>query len=118
MIATSPIRNDIGNLAPGSQIEMQQSVSAYHNSMQQQQQQQWNSHHHAMNGMNASGDGMGMGYAPNQMGGMPHHGHYQYDQMMGFSGSDEEDCFDHMSDQGGDDSNSSDAIDETRIQQL
>ena len=43
--------------------------------------------------------------------------HSNYDQMMGFQ-SDEEDCFDQLSDQGGDDSVSSVGLDDTRIQQL
>ena len=41
-----------------------------------------------------------------------------YDHMMGF-GSDEEDCYDQLSDQGGDDSASSvGGLDDSRIQQL
>jgi hypothetical protein len=41
--------------------------------------------------------------------------HQSYEQVMGF-GSDEDDCYDNMSDQNGDDSMSS--VDDTRIQQL
>ncbi|CAF0816578.1 unnamed protein product [Brachionus calyciflorus] len=94
MVATSPMRNDIGNLGPGSQVEIQQSANAYQNSLG------WNLH--------------GMG----DMGQMGQYNHSNYDQMMGF-GSDEEDCFDQMSDQGGDDSVSSvGGLDDTRIQQL
>lgn len=100
MVATSPIRNDINNLGPGSQIEIQQSATAYQNSMN------WNL---PMNGMNEMSH---LGHDSRQM----HHAGYE--QMMGF-GSDEEECYDQMSDQNGDDSVSSvGALDDTRLQQL
>jgi hypothetical protein len=96
MIASSPQRNDIGNLGPGSQIEMQQSASAY-----QQSALQWAN---------------GGGYDPsNPMSGPPPPHMSSYEHLMGFSGSDEEDCYDDEPN-GGDDSDSSD--DDTRIQQL
>ena len=109
MIATSPVRNDINNLGPGSQIEMQQSCTAY-----QQSSMQW-AH------INGYGDQNNpMAHHHNNHHGM-HHPHSQsaYDQLMGFSGSDEEDCFDQMSDANGDDSVSSEEeLNDSRIQKL
>lgn len=100
MVASSPMRNDINNLGPGSQIEIQQSATAYQNSMN------WNLPMGAMNDMGQLG----------QDGRQLHHS--GYDQIMGF-GSDEEECYDQMSDQNGDDSVSSvGGLDDTRIQQL
>lgn len=99
MVASSPVRNDINNLGPGSQVEIQQSATAY-----QASAMGWSM------GMNGLGDMGGMNDNGRQM--------HTYDQMMGF-GSDEEDCFDQLSDQGGDDSVSSvGGLDDTRIQQL
>ena len=126
MIATSPVRNDISNLAPGAQIEMHQSATAYQNSLQ------WSAMNMSASQMSAyaidPSTQMGMGVAyhhhQQQQHSHPHlHSQNSYDQMMGFSGSDEEeDCFDQISDhEAGDDNdstNSSDELTETRIQQL
>lgn len=101
MIASSPVRNDISNLGPGSQIEMQSTSNAY-----QASSVQW------MNGNGSS-------YDPS----MHHHHHLggssggqmNYENtLIGYSGSDEED-FDQLSDPNGDDSSDDD---DTRIQQL
>ena len=112
MVATSPVRNDMNNLGPGSQVEIQSSATAY-----QSNSMSWKTmNDFGMNGLNDMNNSMGHSISsPNsrQMGqpGGP------YDQMMGF-GSDEEDCLDNFSDNGGDDSVSSVGFDETRIQQL
>lgn len=98
MIASSPMRNDIGNLHGGQQVEMQHTSQAYAS------MSAW--------AMSDSSGGTGNGMVHNQLS--------AYDQqlMSGFA-SDEEDCFDQLSDAaGGDDSVSSVGLDDTRIQQL
>ena len=94
MIASSPMRNDIGNMQPGQQIEMQSTNQAY-SSMN------WKSMD-----FNPSGD------MSHQMSA------YDHQLMSGFA-SDEEDCFDQLSDAGGgDDSVSSVGLEDSRLQQL
>jgi hypothetical protein len=132
MIAGSPLRNDISNLGQGSQVEMQHTSNAYH--------QQHHSHHHShhssaiswkqmtegfsLNGqilgadqLNSSGPTSSQMIQQQQQQQQNMSGSAGYDQMMAFQ-SDEEDCFDQLSDQGGDDSVSSVGLDDTRIQQL
>lgn len=99
MIATSPVRNDINNLGPGAHVEIQQSATAYQSSTMS-----WNLN---MNGLGDMNNPMDPGRQMHPS---------AYDQMMGF-GSDEEDCYDQLSDQG-DDSSSVGGLDDTRIQQL
>ena len=107
MIASSPIRNDISNLQGGSQIEMQQTNQAY-SSMT------WK----GMVSEFSSGLASAIG---NDMHHMHHHNQLNsssvYDQMIGFA-SDEEDCFDQLSDGQNDDSESSVGLEDSRIQQL
>ena len=104
MVASSPVRNDINNLGPPNQVEIQQSSAAYQTS-----NMPWKtlSDYNGMNGMNGNGGGAEMGGASGS-----------YDQLMSFA-SDEEDCFDPLSDQGGDDSgDGSVGLEDARIQQL
>lgn len=99
MIASSPIRNDISNLHGGQQVEMQRTSQAYASMS-------------AWGMSDSSGPGTGNGMVHNQLS--------AYDQQLisGFA-SDEEDCFDQLSDTGGgDDSVSSVGLDDSRIQQL
>ena len=111
MVASSPVRNDINNLGPGNQVEIQPSASAYQTSAMS-----WKTmNEYSLNGMNDINLTHGM-TSPNGRQSMQHT-NVAYDQMISF-GSDEEDCFDNLSDQGNDDSVSSNGIDETRIQQL
>lgn len=103
MVATSPVRNDINNLGPGNQVEIQQASAAYQTS-----NMPWKTlgDYGSMGGMNG-GSGSDMGGASGS-----------YDQLMSFA-SDEEDCFDPLSDQGGDDSgDGSVGLEDSRIQQL
>ena len=108
MVATSPVRNDINNLGAPNQVEIQQAAAAYQsNSLAWKTMTEFN-----MNGGVAGGgvdmsNGGQMCHDPRQMGAYEH---------MNFS--DEEDCFDQLSDQGGDDSESSVGLDDSRIQQL
>lgn len=112
MIAGSPLRNDINNLGPGSQVEMQHTSNAYLHHHQSNHALSWKQ---MTEGYNLSSQLMDSNGNPtNQNGNLMHS---NYDQMMGFQ-SDEEDCFDQLSDQGGDDSVSSVGLDDTRIQQL
>jgi hypothetical protein len=111
MVASSPVRNDMNSLGPGNQVEIQPSASAYQTSAMS-----WKSiNDYSLNGMNDINLTHGM-TSPNGRQSMQHT-NVAYDQMISF-GSDEEDCFDNLSDQGNDDSISSNGIDETRIQQL
>lgn len=143
MVATSPMRNDINSLGPGASIEMQPTTQAYLNQTSSSSSS-WmsclgggggdmttgggggTSHHHMMVGGSVGMSGSSMGMMGGSIG--------SYDQLGGVMGgasgagfgSDEEDCFDQMSDQDGcgDDSVSSSGgggpsgLDETRIQQL
>jgi hypothetical protein len=132
MVATSPLRNDLSNLGPGSQIEMQQTSNAYQSSGMA-----WKpmNEYAGMNGLNgtvgnelsvgssmaspssggAGGSGVGGGGVGS--GGRQMHSN-SFDQLINFT-SDEEESFDQMSDQGGDDSTSSVGMDDSsRIQQL
>lgn len=150
MVASSPIRNDISALGGGSQVEMQPTAQAYLNqSSSSSSSTTWmmgdigggagGSVHHQM--MPPGGVMMG---APGQllassaveaggigMGGYDHLGTGMLVHHAAGLGSDDEECFDNMSDQdtiAGDDSMSSAAaaggasgasgLDETRIQQL
>jgi len=88
MIASSPMRNDINNLPPGHQIEMQHTSQAYAS-------MSWSGH---------NGDQLG------------HAGMYEHQINMSGFGSDEEDCYDQMSDADGNGDDSS--LDDTRLQQL
>ena len=114
MIAGSPLRNDINNLGPGSQVEMDHTANAYLHHQSNHLTWKQMSDGYNLNGQLMDNGGTSSGMSnPNQSGQlMP-----PYDQMMGFQ-SDEEDCFDQLSDQGGDDSVSSVGLDDTRIQQL
>ena len=135
MVASSPMRNDISGLGPGAQVEMQATAQVYLNqtsSSSSSSSLSWMStsagggnmemmmhSHHSM--MPMPGGGMSMpGGGYDQLGGMMSGGGPTGHQA-GF-GSDEEDCFDQMSDQdgAGDDSVSSSGghLDDTRIQQL
>ena len=109
MVATSPVRNDINALGSGSQVEMQQTSQAYHHQSSNASALAWK--------QQLSEFGLA------DMGSSHHHHHHHpmasYEMGDGGFGSDEEDCFDQMSDQGGDDSASSvGGLDDTRIQQL
>lgn len=108
MVATSPVRNDINNLGAPNQVEIQQTSAAYQSSTMP-----WKTmNEFSMNGLGDMNNPMGHSMtSPNgrQM-------HSAYDQMINF-GSDEEDCFDQLSDNG-DDSVSSVGLDDSRIQQL
>ena len=132
MIAGSPLRNDISNLGQGSQVEMQHTSNAYHQHHNHSSAISWKqmTEGFSLNGQILGADqlaGGGGGQTSSQMMQHQHHMQHQnmggggpagaYDQMMGFQ-SDEEDCFDQLSDQGGDDSVSSVGLDDTRIQQL
>lgn len=148
MVATSPLRNDINSLGPGAQVEMQPTAQAYLNQTSSSSSS-WMSCLGGEMGASGSGNGTGhhhmmVGGSGGMSGGMPGgmgmmsgmSGPYdQLGNVMGGSsaagfGSDEEDCFDQMSDQegGGDDSVSSSGggisgpstglVDDTRIQQL
>jgi hypothetical protein len=101
MVASSPVRNDINNLGAPNQVEIQQSAAAYQSSsLAWKTMTEFNLH------------GMGDGQMMHQQ---MHSASYDH---MNF-GSDEEDCFDQLSDQGGDDSEeSSGGLDDSRIQQL
>ena len=101
-MASSPVRNDINNLGAPNQVEIQQSAAAYQSSsLAWKTMTEFN--------LNGLGDINGQ---------MCHDGRQMqsYDHMN--FGSDEEDCFDQLSDQGGDDSESSGGLDDSRIQQL
>jgi hypothetical protein len=131
LIAGSPLRNDINNLGQGSQIEMQHTTNAYHHHHQSSHALSWkqmtegfslngqimtDSMNGGPSGLNNQ-NGMSMQQLQQQQHQQQQQQHSNYDQMMGFQ-SDEEDCFDQLSDQGGDDSVSSVGLDDTRIQQL
>lgn len=138
------MRNDINSLGPGAQIEMQASAQTYLNQTSSSSSS-WMSclggdivggggQHHMIAGTGGQVGGIAGGMAGAVMMGAP--GSYeQLGGVMGTTaagfGSDEEDCFDQISDQegGGDDSVSSSGVgangtggasglDDTRIQQL
>jgi len=91
MIASSPMRNDISNLQPGQQIEMHHANQAYA----------------SMSWPGQSGVGGEQ---------LSHSGMYDHQINMSGFGSDEEDCFDQMSD--GDGAGDDSSLDDTRLQQL
>ena len=112
MVATSPIQNDLSNLSSTNQVEIQTSSNIYQNN-----NLSWKSEYNIgpeignlMNGrLNNNNNSLVLTNL---------HKNAYHDEMMGFA-SDEEDCFDNLSDQGGnEDSLSSVGLDETRIQQL
>ena len=110
MVATSPIRNDINNLGAPNQVEIQQSASAYQSSsLAWKTMTEYN-----LNGGAGSSDQMNGGQMMHDAARQMHANSYDH---MNF-GSDEEDCFDQLSDQAGDDSESSVGLDDSRIQQL
>ena len=95
------MRNDISNLQPGQSIEMQQTNQAYAS-------MNWKGMADFDQGGNNPNDPMNPG----------HMSAYDHQLMSGFA-SDEEDCFDQLSDTGGaDDSISSIGLEDSRIQQL
>ena len=112
MVATSPIQNDLSNLSSTNQVEIQTSSNIYQNN-----NLSWKSEYNIgpeignlMKGrLNNNNNSLVLTNL---------HKNAYHDEMMGFA-SDEEDCFDNLSDQGGnEDSLSSVGLDETRIQQL
>lgn len=103
MVASSPVHNDINNLGAPNQVEIQQSSAAYQSSsLAWKTMTEFN-----LNGLNDINGQM----MHQQM----HAASYDH---MNF-GSDEEDCYDQLSDQGVDDSDDSNGgLDDSRIQQL
>ena len=97
MVASSPTRNDMSCLGPGSQVDMQSSVAAYQTSSLA-----WSkaisdfANGGGVSDMHAGGQAGGM------MGGPGGNSSGSYDQLMGasFANSDDEDAFDDMSEHG------------------
>ena len=112
MVATSPVQNELSNLSTTNQVEIQTSSNIYQNN-----NLSWKS----ANEYNISaGTEIGnlMNSRVNNTNLVMSNLHKSpYDEMMNFA-SDEEDCFDNLSEQGNEDSISSIGMDETRIQQL
>ena len=111
MVATSPVQNDLSNLSTSNQVEIQTSSNIYqNNSLSWKSVNEYNLGSeigNLMNGRLNNNSNLSLGNLHKN----------SYDEMMNFA-SDEEDCFDNLSDQGNEDSISSVGIDETRIQQL
>lgn len=107
MVATSPMQNDISNLGTANQVDIQTTSNIqYHQTWKNLNDFQNNSTdmNNLINNINS---GRSNALANNS-----------YEQLMNFA-SDEDDCFDALSDQANDDSVSSvGGVEDTRIQQL